>query len=239
MNYSSLFNWIVVQFPNRNGGATGMALRACDCSLKQNVCWAMLAFFCLSGFSTVACADVPPRSYAQLNEAETIVIGTIKQIRVESERSLVEKAFGNNDWGIYVTLSIEKVEKGILESAEIEVRCFRLKSRRSAMESLSVTGHRPIPRVGTRVRVYFEDADRFEPILPNGITLSTANDDSSVALGYELVEAKEVSQLSSLAFTFLLPLELWGVLLIVVLIAYGLVRFLRSRSLDSSSWENG
>lgn len=187
---------------------------------------AIAGFFCLLGFTSVVCADLPPKSYAQLNAAETIVVGTIQQIRVESERSLVEKGFGNYDWGIYVTLSIENVEKGELEEAEIEVRCFRVKSRRSATERLSVTGHRPIPQVGTRVRVYFNETDGFEPILPNGITLSTANDDSSVDVGYALVEARKVSHLSSLAFTFLFPLELWGFLLITVFIGYGLIRFL-------------
>lgn len=83
-------------------------------------------------------ADIPPQSLEQLNAAEIIVVGTIQRIRIETERSFIETAFGNYDWGIYLTLSIIRVEKGELQGPEVIFRCFRSKSRRSAVDGISL-----------------------------------------------------------------------------------------------------
>ena len=187
-------------------------------------------FVCLASFSVVARADIAPKSFAALNEAKTIIVGTIKEIRVEIERSTVEPGFGNRDWAIYVTILIDEVEKGSFESSEIEVRCFRNSSRRSAIENLSMVWHSPIPKVGTKVRVYLEGLDELRPMLPNGITLSTANDDSSVWPKPGVEEAVEVSGLGTGRYTYFLPLEMYPVLLVSLLVGFGILRFSRNRT---------
>ena len=99
-------------------------------------------------------AAVSPRDIDQLRQADLIVVGVIDSVVVEPERSRVERGFGNYDWGIYLTLSVETVEKGDFSEPEIEARCFRVESRRSANEYLSVNGHDPIPGAGTKARIY-------------------------------------------------------------------------------------
>ena len=179
--------------------------------------------FAILMFAAVACsavdckAEKAPLSLSDLQKSDLIVVGTIKQIRIESERSRSERAFGNYDWGIYVTLAIENVEKGQLSDTEIEFRCFRIKSRRSAMEYFTPSGHRPIPGTGTRVRVYlYGEKPNWSPVLPNGITPPDANDDESVWPDGRLTDASEIRELGSLLYTYVLPLELWGILVIVV-----------------------
>lgn len=175
---------------------------------------AVVAVICLTN---PAQAEIAPRSLEQLEEAELIVVGTIKQIRIESEHSQIERAFGNYDWGIYVTLAIESVERGQLADAEIEFRCFRIKSRRSAMEYFTPSGHRPIPGTGTRVRVYLSGAKpNWSPVLPNGITSPDATGDESVWQDGRLTDASEIRELESLRYTYVLPLELWRILVFVV-----------------------
>jgi len=207
-----------------------------DYLVRQKVWMSLLGFVWLFVIPTLIRADVPPKSFAQLNEAETIIVGTVQKIRIEPERSLVERGFGNYDWAIYVQISIEAIEKGNLDASEIEIRCFRVKSRRSATESLSVTGHRPIPQVGTKVRVYLDGA---EPVLPNGITLTTAIDDASVGFDHGAVEAVEVSKLKSRAFTYFLPIETMGLLVVGLLIGTGIVGLRRIQSAKSKSRETG
>jgi hypothetical protein len=195
---------------------------------KFRLCF--LVFVCLTSFSVVARADITPKSFADLNEAKTIIVGTVKGIRIEIERSSVERGFGNTDWAIYVTILIDEVEKGSLESSEVEVRCFRKNARRSAIENLSLTGHRPIPKVGTKVRVYLEGLDELRPMLPNGITLATANDDSSVWPKPGVEDAAEVSGLGIGRYTYFLPLEMYPVLLVSLLIGYGILRLSKNRT---------
>ena len=178
---------------------------------------AIVALAAVTCSTNPAQAEIAPRSLDQLEESELIVVGTIKQIRIESERSQIERGFGNYDWGIYVTLAIESVEKGQLADTEIEFRCFRIKSRRSAMEYFTPSGHRPIPGTGTRVRVYlYGEKPNWSPVLPNGITPPDANDDESVWPDGRLTDASEIRELGSLLYTYVLPLELWGILVIVV-----------------------
>ena len=108
----------------------------------------------LSVRAGVVTAAVPPRDIDQLRQADLIVVGVIRKVVVEPERSRVERGFGNYDWGIYLTLRVETVEKGDFSEPEIEARCFRVESRRSANEYLSVNGHDPIPGAGTKARIY-------------------------------------------------------------------------------------
>ena len=195
---------------------------------------AIVALAAVTCSTNPAQAEIAPRSLDQLEESELIVVGTIKQIRIESERSQIERGFGNYDWGIYVTLAIESVEKGQLADTEIEFRCFRIKSRRSAMEYFTPSGHRPIPGTGTKVRVYLHgEKPNWSPVLPNGITPPDANDDESVWPDGRLTDASEIRELGSLLYTYVLPLELWGILVFVVapvaIVATVFIRRLRRR----------
>ncbi len=179
-------------------------------------------------------AEKAPESLSALRQSDLIVVGTIKQIKIESERSRVERAFGNYDWGIYITLVIEEVEKGQLADTEIEFRCFRIKSRRSATEYLTPSGHRPIPDTGTRVRVYLNgEKPNWVAALPNGITMPDANDDESVWSDDRLTDASEILELRSLLYTYVLPLEVWGILIIFVapitIMAIVLIRWAKRR----------
>ncbi|MBT3222374.1 MAG: hypothetical protein HN348_25145 [Proteobacteria bacterium] len=175
-------------------------------------------------FLAMVCSAVPanaekmPQSLVSLQQAGLIVVGTIEKVRVESERSEIERKSGNYDWGVYVTLAVEKVEKGILSEPEIEFRCFRVKSRRTIFEYISSTGHDPIPPTGTKVRVYLDgSAAKWSAVEPNGITPPDADTDDLVWPDGSLSEAAEVSELRSLSYTYLLPLELWGLLVFVFL----------------------
>ena len=175
----------------------------------------------LCGMSTPvgsAWAAVAPKSLEKLRQADLIVVGTIQTLNVESERSRIEQGFGNYDWGIYLTLTVEKVEKGDYSKPEIECRCFRIKSRRSATEYLSNAGHDPIPGPGTKVKVYLNsDGTDWTVLTPNGITPPDAITDQEVWPDGILAEAPEVAGLSGLMYTYLLPLEFWGLLLFIVL----------------------
>ena len=162
-------------------------------------------------------AEVAPQTLDGLQQSDLIVVGTIKEIRVQTERSQIERGFGNDDWGIYITLDIENVEKGHLKDSEIEFRCFRIKSRRSATEYLTPSGHRPIPGTGTSVRVYLNgEKPNWVAALPNGITAPNANDDESVWSGGGLTDATEIRELQSPLYTFVLPLEAWAILVFLV-----------------------
>jgi len=186
-------------------------------------------------FAAVSCSTIhantekAPLSLSELQKSDLIVVGSIRRIRIESERSRFENAFGNYDWGIYVTLAIENVEKGQLADTEIEFRCFRVKSRRRAMEYFSPSGHRPIPSIGTRVRVYlYGEKQKWSAALPNGITPPEANDDESVWPDGRLTDAAEISDLRSLLYTYILPLELWGILIFTAgPVAIGAIIFTR------------
>ncbi|MAI71125.1 MAG: hypothetical protein CMM01_09460 [Rhodopirellula sp.] len=163
-------------------------------------------------------AAVPPKEIDQLREAELIVVGVIDKVMVESERSRIERGFGNYDWGIYLTLTVETVEKGDFSQPRIEAWCFRVKSRRSATEYLSVAGHDPIPGVGTKVRVYLKrNGTSWDVVIPNGITPHDADTNEAVRPDGSLGQASELASLSGLMYTYLLPLELWGLVFFVFL----------------------
>lgn len=177
-------------------------------------------------------AEKFPQSLGELEQADLIVVGTIDRIRVETERSRVERAFGNYDWGIYVTLSVDAVEQGQYSHPGIEFRCFRIKHRRSMMEYLSPSGHRPIPGEGTRTRAFLYLRDgQWTAALPNGITAPDAEDDESVQFS-DLADASAIKALRSRRYTYLLPLELWiilvGVLALLAAVVAG-ARWIMSR----------
>ncbi len=158
-----------------------------------------------------AFAEKAPLSVDQLKtHADAIVVATIKDIRIESEPSRFEPGFGNSDWGIYLTLTVKQVEEGSISDENIEARCFRIRSRGSFTEDLTPSGHYPIPKIGTSVRTYLEkEGNLWRVVLPNGITSV-----SGWPVG-SLEDAAEVAQLRSLAFTFLLPMEIWLLLVVV------------------------
>lgn len=112
----------------------------------------LLAFGTMLVRADALTAAVPPRDIDQLRQAELIVVGVIDKVVVEPERSRVERGFGNYDWGIYLTVGVERVEKGELSQPEIEVRCFRVKSRRSAIDFYRSRGMIPfqvlVPKYG-------------------------------------------------------------------------------------------
>ena len=153
--------------------------------------------------TSAAFAEKAPLSDEALQtEAGAVVLATIEKIRIDPEDSIYEPGFGNSDWGIYLTLDIESVEKGDVPDRPLEARCFRIKSRRSAQGYLSPSGHHPIPDVGSRVRVFLEQDDgSWNVILPNGIS---AADESNT-----LADAENVTRLQSFAYTFIFPVEAW------------------------------
>lgn len=182
----------------------------------------LFALFCLS--STTFAEKAPLSAEALQDEAQAIVVATIEQIRIESEASTFEQGFGNSDWGIYLTLSVESVEKGQVHNTTLEARCFRIKTRRSLQEYLTPSGHHPIPGIGTRVRAYLERRDgSWDVVLPNGIAV---HGDESAKI---LPDAKEVTQLRSLAYTFVLPLEGWLLVAFVGLLVLTFIGWQRRR----------
>lgn len=58
----------------------------------------------------------------------------IIHLEIGTERSYIERGFGNYDWAIDLTLRITDVEKGLFEqSGTIVARCFRIMSRKSTL----------------------------------------------------------------------------------------------------------
>ncbi len=163
-------------------------------------------------FATTLFAERAPRSPAQLlAEAELVVVGEIVELQVKTERSHIETGFGNDDWAIDLTLKVEKIEKGQFENNSIVARCFRIKSRKSAMEYMTPSGNHPIPSVETPVRAHLYQRDnRWRVVFPNGLT--------SLQPGVELADAKAVSQLAGGGYTFALPLEIWGAMGAIVVV---------------------
>jgi hypothetical protein len=136
----------------------------------------LAAVTCLAVHAKAAKAPLPLN---KLQESDLIVVGTIRQIRIESEPSY---GLGNYDWGIYVTLAVENVEKGELTDTEIEFRCYRRKQRRTNPPESS--GHRPIPGTGTTIRAYLNGGEpTWFAALPNGITASDCRGGRRTACG--------------------------------------------------------
>jgi hypothetical protein len=187
---------------------------------------------------SVASAEKAPLAVDELKaEASAIVVATVAQIRIEPEPSRFERGFGNSDWAIYVTLRVESFEKGNVSGNELEARCFRIRSRRSLAACLTPSGHHPIPGSGTRVRAYLTNDDGlWNVVLPNGIM---SVDDKSDPPGGTLQDAAQVAQLRNRAhaFTFLLPLEIWTLVIVVGIPVFVVIRMLRRRK-STNDMEN-
>jgi hypothetical protein len=150
-------------------------------------------------------AEKSPRSTAQLaNESDLILVGTIFALKVGVERSHVETGFGNYDWAIDLTIGIQNIEKGQYNPDEtIVVRCFKIKSRKSLLESISVSGNEFIPAVGQDVRAHlYRKGGFWRVVYPNGL-VPVSNDARLVDAAATPVPYR------STAFTYWLPLELW------------------------------
>lgn len=154
-------------------------------------------------------AEKAPSSIEELKlEANAIVIGTIHDIRIETEPSEFESGSGNMDWGIYLSLAIDSIEKGSLSPDPlIEARCFRIQYRTSMLEYLTPSGHSPIPSIGTHVRAYLAKNEMgWSVLLPNGIEVLSGKSD----------DAPEIAALNSRAYTYWLPIEAWFLLTVVI-----------------------
>jgi hypothetical protein len=169
-------------------------------------------------------AEKGPLSIDELQtQADAIIVADIEHIRIESESSRFDPAFGNSDWGIYLTLSLETVEKGNVSGTQLEARCFRIKYRTGIVNYRTPSGHYPIPGTGTRVRVYLEKENgSWSVVLPNGIILPDANEYTGYELSYtnpsgpNCPDAAEIAGLRSRGYMYFLPLELWIIILVVV-----------------------
>jgi hypothetical protein len=163
-----------------------------------------------------ALAERAPRSPTELREeARLVVVGRIEDVRVGSERSHIERGFGNQDWTIDLVIRVSDLEKGTLEgeptadSETIVARCFRIKSRKSMQEFLTPSGNQWIPGVGTDVRAYlYKDGAVWRVIFPNGL--------APLQDGGDVQDTPAVAGLGS-GFTYLVPLELWILGLVISL----------------------
>jgi hypothetical protein len=162
--------------------------------------------------SAIYAERFPLTQAALLAEAQAVVVGTVRELEIQEEQSDMERGSGNYDWAIDLVIDVGHVEKGDLGNASIVVvRCFRIKSRKSFWEFVSVSGNHPIPDVGTEVRAYlYRDHARWRAIYPNGIS-------SAAEAGSEtpLKDADAVVRLPSPCYTYLLSTEAW--LLLAVL----------------------
>jgi hypothetical protein len=190
----------------------------------------LLASFSL--LAPTASAEKAPRSAEELVKvSDLVVVGQVTGLKISQERSHVERGFGNYDWAIDLTIKISALEKGSLASSNAVVaRCFRLKSRKSITEYVSVSGNHPIPGVGTTVRAHlYREGGSWRVVFPNGLAPVS---DQTV-----LNDAVAVAQLRSGSYTFLLPMELWiliavvlGVGMIVVFVIKGIANLLHRKN---------
>ncbi|MDA7901930.1 hypothetical protein N9B48_02790 [bacterium] len=102
---------------------------------------------------------------------------------------------------------------------------------------MTPSGNQPIPGRGTRVRVYLNgEKPNWSAALPNGITPPDANDDESVWQDGRLTDATEIRELRSLLYTYVLPLEVWAILVLVVapttIVATVFIRRLKRRKTE-------
>jgi hypothetical protein len=166
----------------------------------------LVASICLFSSSAGYAERFPLTQAALLAEAQVVVVGRIQDLKISAEPSHVERARGNYDWAIDLVMAVRDVEKGDLGNATIiVVRCFRIKSRKSMMEFVSVSGNHPIPDVGTEVRAYlYREQDRWRAIFPNG--MSGVTDAPGLP---PLKDAVAVVRLPSASYTYFLPMEAW------------------------------
>jgi hypothetical protein len=172
----------------------------------------LAASICLVSSSAGYAERLPLTQAALLGEAQVVVVGTIQDLKVSTEPSDVERGGGNYDWAIDLVIAVRDVEKGDVGNATtIVVRCFRIKSRKSMMEFISVSGNHPIPDVGTEVRAYlYGHQGQWRAIFPNGMS-SVADAPGSPPLK----DAVAVVRLPSARYTYFLPMEAWYLLAVL------------------------
>lgn len=182
---------------------------------------ALLSLSCHSLFAAKA-----PMTIEDLDrESRLIVSGEVLEVRVEAERSRVERGFGNRDWGIYLTIRVDSVDKGQIDSGTLEARCFRIKSRISMAHYFSESGHDYIPEVGAYVTLYLQQRNGgWNVISPNGVS----------GISSQMPEAEEVERLWSLPYTFLIPAELWLIALPALLLIRQLYRRKKTSPVDNN-----
>lgn len=160
---------------------------------------------CCCLLASTALAERAPQSTNQLVEqSDLVVVGQITDLKIGTERSHIERGFGNYDWTIDLTIKTTAIEKGTLTPSDsVVARCFRPKSRKSMMEYVSVSGNHPIPGVGATVRAHLYRIDGlWRVVFPNG--LASVSDQPSLS------DAPAVGQLQSGRYTYLLPAEAWA-----------------------------
>jgi len=161
-------------------------------------------------------------------ESELILVGRILALTVGVERSHIETGFGNYDWAIDLTLRIQRIEKGQYDQSDtIVVRCFRIKSRKSVVEYLTVSGNHPIPGAGEEVRAHlYRRGGVWRVVFPNGVGPVTGQ--------APLADASAVPVRGGGTYTYWLPLELWiciaGAGMIFIVIRSLIRRFRRLHS---------
>lgn len=195
---------------------------------------AALASALLTSFATNGLAEKFPVGLDELQQADLIVVGTIHEIRIETEQSIYTNKPGNYHWAIYISLELDSVEKGSYSGSEIEFRCFRNKSFRSLLDRMTPSSHHPIPSEGTKVRAYlYQRSIYWVAALPNGITAPDEVDEASVRQS-RLEDAPQVGALRS-GYTYGLPLEGWvaiiGLTALVALIAAVVIMILNRRKI--------
>ncbi len=181
--------------------------------------------------SPAMAAKAPLSDEGLRDEAQLIVVARITRIRIETESSTYEGP-GNWDWAIYLSLAVESVEKGDFEAKSLEARCFRIKSRRSLTEYLTPGGHDPIPEAGTRVTAHLvKGPESWHVLEPNGIVPISNITPPSAPIAPSskpgASDAKQVAELRSGYYTYLLPLEVWLLVVVVgaaILAVAGIIR---------------
>jgi hypothetical protein len=148
-------------------------------------------------------AERAPLTPDRLEQGSDLIIsGQVLSLKVGTERSHVESGFGNYDWAIDLNIRVQSIEKGRLDRSDsIVVRCFRIKSRKSAWECLTPSGNHPIPDVGAKVRAHlYRRGGVWRVVFPNGLTALPGEE--------RLLDGDAVEALRS-RFTYWLPFELW------------------------------
>ncbi len=194
----------------------------------QRLCWnngqpraAAWGLVCLCVLTATLHAEGFPLTPDRLvKESDLVFVGQIVGLKVGTEPSHVETGFDDYDWAIDLTLRIEAVEKGQGDpSGTIVARCFRIKSRTSITGYVSVSGNHPIPDVGTRVRAHlYRQGGLWRVVFPNGL--------APVSGQAPLTDAAAVGALSSRAYTFWLPVELWICLAVIVGVFWLILAFI-------------
>ena len=159
--------------------------------------------------ATVHAERAPLRPDRLVEESDLILTGQIIDHKISTVRAHVGSGFGNYDWAIDLTLRIKSVEKGQFDQTEtIVVRCFRFKTRKSIFETYTVSGNRPIPDVGARIRAHlYRHGELWRVVFPNGL--------APVPDHGPLADAAAIRDLSSRRYTYWLPVEGWIIFAVI------------------------